>query len=84
MPLLRPHLPHHLRRCAIPLPDLQGRQRAMTNIEKIRRAYEHARLAENKARGERAPAWEDLSLAVREAIIDVFFAGRRDGMENPS
>jgi len=52
----------------------------MSNIEKICEAYEQSRQAQDKARGERAPAWEDLSLALREAIIDVFFAGRSDAL----
>jgi hypothetical protein len=50
-------------------------------IDKIRDAYEQARQAQRRARDTSAPAWESLPLAVREAIIEVFFAGRRDAHE---
>jgi len=56
----------------------------VNNIDKIRSAYEQARQAQKNARRERAPPWDELSLSVREAIIDVFFAGRRDALENPN
>jgi hypothetical protein len=48
---------------------------------KIRDAYEQAR---KDAAAHDAPPWEKLPLALREAIIGVFYAGRRDGMENPT
>jgi hypothetical protein len=50
----------------------------MSQIDKIRDAYERTRQAQANTRREIAPAWEALSLSLREAIIGVFFAGRLD------
>jgi hypothetical protein len=55
-----------------------------SNTQKVRDAYGRARQEQSKALVaviRMAPAWEELSLPLREAIIDVYFAGRHDALE---
>jgi hypothetical protein len=57
-----------------------------TTLERVRAAYEQHRQGESNplrraiAAGDEKPAppWEKLSLAVREAIMAVYLAGRKD------
>jgi hypothetical protein len=46
---------------------------------RVQEAYERAR--RDQSRGS-LPQWEDLSLPMREAFTEVFFAGRTNAMED--